>query len=79
MEDNKYGLNGYDFADDVNISDTEIEEWIQDCKQTLLQEQGRFAINRSGNTMVIAIKNDEGLSAFGIDIYVCKDYFALRL
>ena len=63
------------FKDGVDVSDEEIQKWINECVSEMQKNSlMNYVRHQSGNTLVIAIRTNNGHSYDDIDIFVSKNY-----
>ena len=63
--ENDLNTDFFSFEDGVNVEDNIIQRWVNECVQDLLDDpEKQYSYIGSGNTLVIATKNQEEINVF---------------
>lgn len=75
MEVSRYGMNGFDFSNGININEIEIEKWIKILKKKFEKSpEEPYHYIQSGNTIVYGFKYKEEFDNKDIiEFHICKN------
>lgn len=75
----QYPNDFFSFADGVDISNDQINDWIKSCIDRLEKSNGNMTSTSSGNTLVRVIRMDREEAPVKYEIEAVKSYSEARV